>query len=32
MDAFFNPDDWFGRHPNACLVLIAVAILIGGAI
>jgi len=30
MSWFFNADDWFGRHPRVCLVMIvALAVLAG---
>lgn len=32
MKTLFNPNDWLGRHPAVCLVLIAVLVLIEGAL
>jgi len=32
MSWILNPDDWLGRHPRACLVLLAVLIALSGAI
>lgn len=32
MRTLFNPDDWLGRRPGLCLVLLAITILVGGAI
>lgn len=31
MNWFFNPNDWFGRHPRVCLLLIVVLIGLAGA-
>lgn len=32
MNWFFNPNDWFSRHPVACLVAIALLTLLAGAV
>lgn len=32
MNWFFNPNDWLGRHPRVCLVLLMVLLLLVGAI
>jgi len=32
MNWFLNPDDWLGRHPRVCLVLLLLLILLAGAI
>jgi len=29
MSWLFNADDWFGRHPHACLVCILLLCLVG---
>lgn len=31
MNWFFNPDDWLGRHPRVCLVLVFLLILLAGS-
>lgn len=32
MSWIFNTDDWLGRHPRACLLLLVVLIALAGAI
>ena len=32
MSWILNPNDWLGRHPRACLALLAVLISLAGAI
>lgn len=32
MSWFFNPNDWLGRHPGICLMLILFLIGLAGAI
>lgn len=32
MSWFFNADDWFGRHPHACLWMIAVLAMLAGVL
>jgi len=32
MNWILNPDDWLGRHPRACLLLVAALIVLAGVI
>lgn len=32
MSWLLNPDDWFGRHPGACIVMIVLLTLLVGVI
>lgn len=32
MRTLFCTDDWLGRHPNVCLILLAVGICLAGAL
>lgn len=32
MRVFFNPNDWLGQHQAMCLLLLALTILIAGAL
>ena len=32
MSWILNPNDWLGRHPRACLMMLAVLIGLAGAI
>lgn len=32
MNWFFNPNDWLGRHPRVCLLLLAALVVLAGAI
>lgn len=31
MNWLFNPDDWLGRHPGVCLVLIVLLLALVGS-
>jgi hypothetical protein len=32
MNWLLNPDDWFGRRPGVCLVIVLLLILVAGAV
>lgn len=32
MSWILNPDDWLGRHPRVCLLLVAALIVLAGVI
>lgn len=32
MNWILNPNDWLGRHPHVCLLLLAVLIIAAGAL
>jgi hypothetical protein len=32
MSRLFNPDDWFGRHQGITLVLLALLLIVAGAL
>lgn len=32
MNCILNPDDWLGRHPRVCLLLLTVLIVLAGVL
>lgn len=32
MKTLFNPNDWLGRHPGVCLVLLGILLVVEGAL
>jgi len=32
MSWIFNPDDWLGRHPRVCMLIVACLVGLAGAI
>jgi len=32
MSWIFNPDDWLGRHPHVCMLIVALLVGLAGSI